>query len=158
MKPIRQIPAALFCGALFGLGLALSGMLDPKRVRGFLDLFGAFDPSLAFVLFGAVAASAVGHQLSRRLPRPLLGATFHLPASKTIDRPLIAGAAIFGIGWGMAGLCPGPAIASLSLGLIPVCVFAASMIVGVLLHDRLLTRHGGGAAPAAAPAETADVA
>lgn len=130
-----QIAAALLCGAIFGFGLALSGMMDPARVRGFLDIFGRFDPSLAFVLAGAVAVSAAGAAVAKRLRRPVLDATFHLPSHRAIDPPLIAGAAIFGIGWGMAGLCPGPAVAGLALGKTEFFIFFAALLAGVLLHD-----------------------
>jgi uncharacterized protein len=108
---IMRLLVALGTGGLFGFGLSLSGMLDPKRVRGFLDIFGSFDPSLAFVLLGAVSVSAAGYLLSRRMREPLFERSFHLPAQRRVDRRLIAGAAVFGIGWGMSGLCPGPAIA-----------------------------------------------
>jgi uncharacterized membrane protein YedE/YeeE len=127
--------AALASGVIFGFGLALSGMMDPARVRGFLDVAGRFDPSLGFVLAGALAVSGLGTALSRRAPRPLLDEAFHLPSRKDLDWKLLGGAAIFGIGWGMAGFCPGPAVASLSLGLPETFVFTAMMLVGILLHD-----------------------
>ncbi|WOJ90304.1 YeeE/YedE family protein [Methylocapsa polymorpha] len=127
--------AALGVGAIFGFGLSLSGMLDPARVRGFLDIAGHFDPSLGFVLAGAVAVSGLGYLISRRLPRPALDASFHLPKRKDIDRRLLIGAAIFGVGWGAAGLCPGPAIASLALGIAPIFLFTAMMLLGVAIHD-----------------------
>jgi len=130
-----RIFVALLAGAIFGFGLSLSGMLDPARVRGFLDIAGHFDPSLAFVLAGAVAVSSTGCLISRRLRHPLLDSMFHLPVKQKIDLPLVAGAAIFGVGWGMSGLCPGPAIASLALGLVPSYVFAATMLFGILVHD-----------------------
>lgn len=132
----RSIVAALISGAIFGFGLALSGMLDPARVRGFLDVAGDFDPSLGFVLAGAVAVSGAGYRISRRMRRPLFDSAFHLPARKDIDMRLAAGAAIFGVGWGIAGLCPGPAIADLALGLAPVFLFTAMMLVGILIHDK----------------------
>lgn len=135
MKVTAQTFAALAVGAMFGFGLSLSGMLDPARVRGFLDIAGHFDPSLGFVLAGAVAVSSLGYLISRRLPRPALDASFHLPKRKDIDRRLVIGAAIFGVGWGASGLCPGPAIASLALGLVPTFVFAAMMLLGVVAHD-----------------------
>jgi uncharacterized protein len=125
----------LAAGAIFGFGLSVSGMLDPARVRGFLDIGGHFDPSLAFVLAGAVAVSAIGYLVSRRLQNPLLGGEFQIPTRKTIDRPLVLGAAIFGVGWGMGGLCPGPAIASLALGLVPTFVFTAMMLAGIIIFD-----------------------
>jgi len=123
---------------IFGFGLSLSGMLDPARVRGFLDIAGHFDPSLAFVLAGAVSISSAGTLISRKLRHPLLDSMFHLPLKQDIDLPLVAGAAIFGVGWGMSGLCPGPAIASLALGLVPSYVFAAMMLAGILIHDNWL--------------------
>ena len=137
MTGLARIFVGLIAGAMFGFGLSLSGMLDPARVRGFLDVAGHFDPSLAFVLAGAVAVSGVGYLISRVLRRPLLGGDFQLSARKAIDRPLILGAAIFGVGWGASGLCPGPAIASLALGLVPTFVFAGTMLVGILVHDNL---------------------
>lgn len=133
-----QILAALAAGTIFGLGLALSGMLDPIRVQGFLDVFGAWDPSLAFVLGGAVAVATAGMAWTRRMSRPLLADRFHLPVNSRIDAPLVVGSAIFGLGWGLGGFCPGPAIASLSLGLTPTLVFVAFMVAGMIAHDRLL--------------------
>jgi uncharacterized protein len=125
----------LAVGVIFGFGLALSGMLDPARVRGFLDVAGHFDPSLAFVLIGAVAVAGAGNLIARRLRQPMFDTAFHLPTRKHIDLPLIAGAGIFGVGWGMSGLCPGPAIASLSLGLVKTLVFTAMMFAGIIIHD-----------------------
>jgi uncharacterized membrane protein YedE/YeeE len=123
---------SLASGLIFGFGLSLSGMLDPARVRGFLDVAGNFDPTLLFVLTGAVAVSAAGFLASRRMPRPLLDRAFHVPERRNVDRPLIVGSAIFGVGWGIGGFCPGPGIAALALGLIPPLVFTASM-AGVLI-------------------------
>lgn len=137
MTGLARILAGLAAGVIFGFGLALSGMLDPARVRGFLDVGGHFDPSLAFVLAGAVGVSSVGYLISRRSPRPLLGGDFQLSTRKAIDRPLIFGAAMFGVGWGASGLCPGPAIAALALGLAPIFVFTAMMLAGILIHDSL---------------------
>jgi len=159
-KPIpRQLPqlaVALLSGLIFGFGLALSGMLDPARVRGFLDLFGHFDPSLAFVLAGAVAVSGAGYALSRRLKAPVLDDSFHIPERATIDRPLMLGAALFGIGWGVGGFCPGPGIAALALGLAPAFVFTAAMAVGVLAHDYWRRAHGPAVERAALAVEQAD--
>ncbi len=134
-KSVSRILVSMAAGAVFGFGLALSGMLDPARIRGFLDIFGQFDPSLAFVLAGAVMVSSAGSLMSRRLSRPLLDRSFYLPSKNHIDLPLVSGAVIFGAGWGMSGLCPGPAIASLTLGLVPPFIFAAAMLAGILLHD-----------------------
>lgn len=132
--------AALVSGAVFGFGLSLSGMLDPARVRGFLDVAGDWDPSLAFVLTGAVAVAMLGTWLSRRMRRPVFDRAFHLPSESRIDRRLVMGSALFGIGWGMAGFCPGPALASLTLGLAPSFLFVTAMIVGMTVHDRLIAR------------------
>jgi uncharacterized membrane protein YedE/YeeE len=131
---------ALVAGLTFGLGLALSGMLDPARVRGFLDIGGAWDPSLVFVLGGAVSVSALGYGLSRRLPRPALAQTFDLPTSRRIDAPLVLGAALFGIGWGLSGFCPGPAVAALSTGAAPVFVFVTAMLLGMAASELRVRR------------------
>jgi uncharacterized membrane protein YedE/YeeE len=126
--------AALVAGVLFGAGLSLSGMLDPARVLGFLDVAGAWDPSLAFVLGGAVGVSAIGYAVSRRMARPLLATRFDIPDKHRIDVPLLAGGALFGIGWGLAGFCPGPALASLSLGVPRSFVFVGAMLAGMALY------------------------
>lgn len=132
---------ALVAGAIFGFGLSLSGMVDPARVIGFLDIAsGHWDPSLMFVLGGAVAVTMPGILLQRRLGRPALDRTFHLPAADRIDGRLLAGSAIFGIGWGLAGFCPGPAVSALSMGLGAVFLFVAAMAVGMMLHDRIIAR------------------
>lgn len=132
-----RVAAALVSGAIFGLGLSLSGMMNPARVRGFLDIAGDWDPTLAFVLAGAVAVSAIGMALVRRMQKPLLDNRFHLPGTEAVDRRLVVGSAIFGVGWGMVGLCPGPALASLSLGLPATVLFVAAMFAGMVAHDRL---------------------
>lgn len=137
---IIRILISLFCGLVFGFGLSLSGMLNPLRVRGFLDITGQWDPSLAFVLGGAVAVAAVGWLVVGRLKSPAFDEEFHLPATTPVDRRLVAGSVIFGIGWGMAGFCPGPAIASLSLGLLSSFIFVSAMLAGMLVHDRLIAR------------------
>lgn len=113
-------------------------MLDPVRVRGFLDFAGDWDPSLAFVLGGAVAVAMAGMVLRRRLRRPAFADAFELPPVRPIDTRLILGSAIFGIGWGLAGLCPGPALAALSLGLAPAALFIVAMLIGMTIHDRLI--------------------
>nr|WP_325601301.1 YeeE/YedE family protein [Rhodopila sp.] len=123
---------------VFGIGLALSGMLNPARVLGFLDLAGDWDPSLAFVLVGAVAVSMIGVAVARRRPRPLLAARFGWPTADRIDGRLLGGAALFGIGWGLAGFCPGPAIASLGLGIGKSLLFVAAMLAGMALYRALL--------------------
>ncbi len=135
---MSRLAAALAAGLVFGLGLSLSGMIDPARVLGFLDLAsGQWDPSLVFVLAGAVMVAAPGIALQRRLSKPLLDEQFHLPPPGAVDRRLLGGAAVFGIGWGLAGFCPGPAVAALSLGRAPVLLFVAAMLAGMLARDRL---------------------
>lgn len=135
---MMRIVVALGCGTLFGFGLALSGMADPARVLGFLNLAGDWDPSLIFVLGGAVGVALPCVLLQRRLSRPLLDTGFHLPDKTGIDRRLVVGSALFGVGWGLAGFCPGPAIATLSLGLAPVVLFVATMAAGMVLFDRVI--------------------
>ena len=135
---VASVFLALAAGALFGFGLSLSGMVDPARVSGFLDVAsGHWDPSLMFVLGGAVMVAVPGVLLSRRLAKPVLAEDFSLPVKTRIDRPLITGSAIFGVGWGLAGFCPGPALSALALGLMPVVLFVGAMIAGMLIHDRL---------------------
>ena len=126
--------AALACGLLFGFGLAISGMLDPTRVRGFLDVSGRWDPSLAFVLAGAVVTAFVGVRSAHFLKRPILAERYEWPEGRGIDGRLVVGSAMFGIGWGLSGLCPGPAIADLTLGVPAFVIFAAAMVGGMLLH------------------------
>jgi uncharacterized membrane protein YedE/YeeE len=112
-------------------------MLDPARVQGFLDVTGAWDPSLAFVLGGAVGVMFLGLRLIARLKRPALDDRFHLPENRRIDRRLVLGSALFGIGWGIGGFCPGPGLAGLSLGRIEPLLFVVFMLAGMILHDRL---------------------
>jgi uncharacterized membrane protein YedE/YeeE len=137
MNDIARNFVSLAAGLIFGFGLALSGMLDPARVRGFLDIFGAWDPSLAFVLGGAVVVSTIGYMISRTMKAPALGVSFRLPTEVAVDSPLLVGAAVFGVGWGISGLCPGPAIASLTFGLPTTIAFTLAMLVGVFAYDRL---------------------
>lgn len=139
-RAIARILVALASGLVFGFGLSLSGMLDPARVQGFLDVTGAWDPSLAFVMGGAVFVAGLGMMLVRLAPRPAFDRKFHLPESNRIDRRLLVGSAIFGAGWGLGGFCPGPAVAALSTGLFPVVAFVAAMVGGMVVHDRLVTR------------------
>lgn len=133
---IPQIVVALLAGTIFGFGLSLSGMLDPARIQGFLDIFGAWDPSLMFVLGGAVTVAFIGVRLTQRMTQPAFDTTFHLANTTAIDRRLILGSAIFGIGWGLGGFCPGPAVASLSLGLWQTWLFVMAMVAGMTIHDR----------------------
>ncbi|MCZ7451250.1 YeeE/YedE family protein [Agrobacterium rhizogenes] len=135
---MARLALALIAGALFGFGLSLSGMIDPARVSGFLDVASSdWDPSLIFVLGGAVLVAVPGVLLSRLRVRPFLAEDFSLPVKTRIDRPLITGSAIFGLGWGLAGFCPGPALSAFALGLAPVILFVCAMIAGMIVHDRL---------------------
>lgn len=132
--------AALFAGLLFGLGLTLSEMVNPARILGFLDFAGDWDPTLAFVLGGAVLASAIGYRLVGRVTRPAFASSFAIPKNRDIDSRLIGGSALFGIGWGLAGFCPGPAIASLSLGYGKSVLFVAAMLIGMGMFRLLSAR------------------
>jgi uncharacterized protein len=135
---MRRVIIALLAGLLFGAGLAHSGMSDPIRVRAFLDLFGgAWDPTLAFVMGGAIVPMAIAWRIRRRLDAPLADTSFTLPATTGITPSLIGGSVLFGIGWGIAGLCPGPAIADLAIAPVPAAIFVAAMLGGMILH-RLL--------------------
>lgn len=125
---------ALFSGALFGVGLVVSGMADPRKVIGFLDVAGDWDPTLAFVMGGALLITVPAFRLILRRSRPVLADGFALPTKSAVDARLIGGAALFGIGWGISGFCPGPAVAALSTGLTPVLAFVASMLAGMAVY------------------------
>lgn len=125
-------------GFLFGLGLVIGGMADPAKVLNFLDLAGSWDPSLAFVMAGAVVVTFIGYKFVFSQPQPLLTARFHLPDMKRIDSRLVLGAAIFGVGWGLSGFCPGPAVTSLALLAKGTLVFVPAMLGGMMV-TRLLT-------------------
>lgn len=133
MNIARRVVPPLASGALFGAGLAVGGMTDPARVRGFLDLLGDWDPTLAFVMGGAVIVMAIAWRFQARMKRPLFGERFALPDRSDLDGKLIAGAALFGVGWGIAGLCPGPAVASLALAPLNALPFVAAMLVGMAI-------------------------
>lgn len=133
-----KILVAALAGIVFGIGLALSGMSDPAKVLNFLDIAGTWDPTLAFVMGGALCVTTPGFYLARRRARPLFDTDFHIPGRSDIDARLLSGAAIFGIGWGIAGLCPGPALADIASGLPVILFFVAAMVAGALLHDHTL--------------------
>jgi uncharacterized membrane protein YedE/YeeE len=140
MSLTKRLLPPLVSGALFGAGLTLSGMTDPARVRGFLDLFGDWDPTLAFVMGGAVLVMAVAWRFQARMKRPLFGEKFSLPDRGDLDGQLIAGSALFGIGWGVAGLCPGPALAALALNPVAVVPFVLAMLAGMTIHSAIPER------------------
>ena len=129
-----QMIASLLCGLVFGAGLLISGMVQPTKVLGFLDIFGAWDPSLAVVMAAALAVSVPGFMLANGRPQPLFAAKSYWPTRRDIDRPLIVGAALFGAGWGLVGLCPGPALESLATRSPGIIVFVAAMAGGMALH------------------------
>jgi uncharacterized protein len=127
-------------GLLFGVGLLLSGMTDPGKVIGFLDLAGSWDPSLALVMGGAVLVGLFAFALARRRTASLLGAAIRLPDSRDIDRRLLGGSLIFGIGWGLAGFCPGPALVALGSGHAKALVFVLAMLAGMFLFELIERR------------------
>lgn len=130
-------------GLLFGLGLLLSGMTDPSKVLGFLDVFGSWDPSLAFVMGGAIAVGFFAFALARKRTTSFLGGALHLPKSNDIDKRLVLGGLTFGAGWGLAGFCPGPGVVSMASGEVKAAVFVAAMVAGMALYelaDRTLHR------------------
>jgi len=147
---VKATVHALGAGALFGVGLAVSGMTMPSKVMGFLDVLGAWDPSLAFVMIGAIAVHAVAYRLITRRSSPLVDTRFHLPTRKDIDARLVLGAALFGVGWGLAGYCPGPGLVSAAGGAVPALVFVAGMTLG-MLGEHATTRALAHAARRSAP-------
>jgi uncharacterized protein len=134
------IVIAWLAGVIFGLGLIVGGMTNPAKVLAFLDISGDWDPSLAFVMMGAIAVGFFAFKAAAKQSRSLLGLAMQLPASKQIDRKLVIGALLFGAGWGLAGFCPGPAVASLLVGGSAVWIFVASMLAGMVLHTLAVRR------------------
>jgi len=126
--------ASWVAGVIFGLGLIVSGMADPAKVLGFLDLAGAWDPSLAFVMAGAISVAAVAFAMARKRTVSFLGAAMNLPKTRRTDRRLVAGSLMFGIGWGVAGFCPGPGLVALGMGEIKALVFVVAMLAGMELY------------------------
>jgi len=136
MRAKRSL-VSLALGALFGLGLTISGMIDPRKVQDFLDVTdfaGRWDPSLSLVMGSALLVTLVSYSFILRRSQPVLGHKFHLPVTKDIDRRLVAGAALFGVGWGLGGFCPGPALVGLTTGSRPAMVFVVAMLLGMALH------------------------
>ena len=136
MRPLM----ALLAGLIFGLGLLVSGMSDPSRVLAFLDLAGTWDPSLAFVMAGAIAVGTIGFALAARRRETLLGDVMRLPSATVIDTRLVAGGVLFGIGWGLAGYCPGPALAALLTGGLKPLVFVIALLAGMGIYEALEQR------------------
>jgi len=135
-----RIVSAFACGLLFGLGLTVSHMIDPAKVLGFLDIAGNWDPSLAFVMLGAIVVTAPAYLLAKRLRTPLCADAFASPANASIDRRLMIGALVFGAGWGLVGYCPGPALASLGFGGYKTLMFIIAMLIGMAAftaYDRM---------------------
>ena len=131
---------SLLSGFIFGTGLIVSGMANPAKVLGFLDLFGRWDPSLALVMAGAIGVGAVGFALAGRRKLSLLGLPMSLPAVRTVDKRLVLGSVVFGVGWGLAGFCPGPALVALGAGRPEAVVFVVSMVAGMLVFSRIELR------------------
>lgn len=130
-----QIISALIVGMLFGFGLIVSGMTDPSKVIGFLNLAGAWNPSLAFVMAGAILVGAIAFRFAGKRERAVLGGTMRLPTARRIDRRLVLGSLVFGAGWGLAGYCPGPALASLATGAAAPWIFTGAMLAGMAVFE-----------------------
>lgn len=130
-----KLISALVAGVIFGVGLSVSEMVNPEKVLAFLDIFGDWDPSLAFVMGAALLVTAIGYRLAWRRTAPFFADRFQIPGNRAIDAKLATGSVLFGIGWGLVGLCPGPALAAISFGGPQAWVFLASMTVGVLVFD-----------------------
>ena len=148
--------ASLACGLIFGLGLLVSGMVQPAKVLGFLDIFGAWDPSLAVVMLAALVVSNAGFALAKRRQRPILAPKSLWPLKSDIDRPLVIGSALFGLGWGLVGLCPGPALENLATLSPRVIVFVVAMAAGMMIHDLWQTQRAGLTRLEGEPARAAD--
>jgi len=131
---MRQMLVALIAGVLFGAGLAYSGMVDPQRVQGFLDIWGAWDPMLAFVMLGAIMPMVVAWLVQQRMQKPFADAHFSLPGTTRLDARLATGAVLFGAGWGIGGLCPGPAIAGMAIAPLSAAIFVIAMLAGMAVQ------------------------
>jgi len=129
-----RLSVAVLCGLLFGIGLVVSDMVNPARVLAFLDVTGAWDPSLAFVMGGALIPSALAYAIRRRRARPVFDTKFHVPSNRQLDLELVSGSTLFGVGWGLVGFCPGPAIAALVTGRWEPALFAAAMLAGMFAY------------------------
>lgn len=141
---MKQEVTAFLVGVLFAFGLLVSGMTQPDKVVGFLDFFGAWDPSLAFVMLGAIGVHFVTYRIVMKRPSPLLAGKFLVPTKRSIDKRLIVGSILFGVGWGLAGYCPGPALVSFVSMQWDVVVFVCSMTIGMLLYGYSMNRKSKG--------------
>ncbi len=137
---MKQLIVCLLAGFIFGMGLALSNMIDPNKVLNFLDIMGDWDPSLAFVMIGALCVSTLAYQRIPKRTQPVLEDHFRIPSNTKIDKSLILGAVLFGIGWGMAGFCPGPALSSVGLALLDPVIFVFAMLCGFATHYFIFDR------------------
>ena len=144
MKPSVYTLSSFVAGLVFGIGLVVSGLVNPAKVLGFLDLAGAWDPSLAVVMAGAVAVGALAFAVAGKRASTLLGAPMALPAARGIDRRLVLGSLAFGVGWGLAGFCPGPALVALGAGKVKALVFVAAMLIGMLVFELAERARSGG--------------
>ncbi|HET9237728.1 MAG TPA: DUF6691 family protein [Oligoflexus sp.] len=137
---MKQGLAAFAVGFIFAIGLGVSGMTQPEKVMGFLDVFGNWDPSLMFVMIGAIGVHAVAYRLIRKRSSPLLAGSWHVPTKKDLTPALMIGSVLFGLGWGLAGYCPGPAVTSLASFQFQAWLFVAAMLVGMLIFKALDTK------------------
>jgi len=135
---MKQIAIAFLSGLLFSSGLVIGGMTIPENIIGFLDLAGTWRPALAFVMIGAIGVFALAYPLISRKPRPIFDSRFHLPETRKINSKLVWGSIIFGIGWGTAGFCPGPALTALGAGVPAAFVFVPAMVIGMILSQKLI--------------------
>lgn len=135
--------SAFTVGLIFGLGIAISGMINPAKVLNFFDVAGHWDPSLIFVMGGALITTFIGYRVVLRRPAPLIEARFQLPTNSTIDARLIGGSAVFGLGWGIAGFCPGAALPALATGKVEVLAFVGALLAGIWVARRILARQAG---------------
>lgn len=140
--PVANLLVIIISGILFGLGLGISEMVNPVRVLGFLNVLGPWDPTLVFVMAGALSVAVPGFQLARLMHKPFLAVSFSVPTRKDLDKKLITGAVIFGVGWGLAGICPGPSLVGLNSLESNVAVFVVAMLAGIFVHDRLFSGRG----------------
>jgi uncharacterized membrane protein YedE/YeeE len=144
---MNRLFAAIAAGLLFGIGLVASDMVNPARVLAFLDVAGDWDYSLALVMGGALIPSAIAYRIRARMQRPVCDVRFQVPSRRGIDARLLSGAALFGVGWGLVGLCPGPALASLTTGTTEAMIFVGAMLAGMVLYRWTLDRPAAASAP-----------